>query len=487
MKKSFGIEKVGKIQHIPGRMIDKNHLGKSFYEKSDIFEDIMGQIFSTKNFYADNPLMSTLTSMGSTRTLESDTHEWKLMGASIRPLVVIENMDSTNTMKGAGQSEFKLKLDEDWYSPGDVISPGNPNILCRIQHEAYREGNGWVYTLRLVNDKSEKFVPAEYFKPNTPWSKLYSSYGEADIQDGSTIFSTPLILRTTLGKIRKKYAITDYSMNMVLAVKLRDQQGNTYDNWMRYAEAQYWQQWEREKETALWYSRYADSIKSATAYNVSTFPGVHEQIEGGLTYTYSTFNAQMIEEFMMDCFFGRVKPGEGRKIKAYTGEYGMRAFHKAMAKELGQPFGGSFTVIGNNFSQVEKVSSEFHSNAYSLGYQFVQYRMPNGGILELVHNPIYDDPYINSQRDPITGVPYESMRFTFLDFEDANGGNNIELLERKDGFKYGYVNGLVGPTGPANGGNISHSGEFYSMHASKIFGVKVIDPTRCGQLIFARN
>ena len=32
----------------------------------------------------------------------------------------------------------------------------------------------------------------------------------------------------------------------------------------------------------------------------------------------------------MDIFYSRVKPGQGRNIKGYTGEYGMIQFHRAI-------------------------------------------------------------------------------------------------------------------------------------------------------------
>ena len=79
------------------------------------------------------------------------------------------------------------------------------------------------------------------------------------------------------------------------------------------------------------------------------------------------------------------------------------------------------------------------------------------------------------------------MRFTFLDFSGGDGQSNVQLVSKKDGYKFGYVNGLVGPYGPAKGGQMSHSGEYYSMHVSKECGVHIEDITKCGELILKRN
>ena len=168
----------------------------------------------------------------------------------------------------------------------------------------------------------------------------------------------------------------------------------------------------------------------------------------------------------------------------FTGEYGMLIFNRAM-NDLVEKRG--WMIAGQNFNPIQKASSEYNSNAYAVGYQFVKYIMHNGAELELVHNPLYDDRSIHFEIDPITGYPVESMRFTFLDFSGGDGGSNVQLVAKKDGYKFGYVNGLVGPYGPSKGGQMSHSGEYYSMHASKECGVHIDDITKCGELILRRN
>ena len=54
-------------------------------------------------------------------------------------LVVIENYESTATAGGGNTtnpgiagSEFRIKLDEDWFKPGDVIAP-DKKYLCRTK------------------------------------------------------------------------------------------------------------------------------------------------------------------------------------------------------------------------------------------------------------------------------------------------------------------------------------------------------------------
>jgi hypothetical protein len=468
-------------------MTELNHLGAALHAKPHVFEGKMNQIFSSKNYFSDNPLSSMAWSMGAEKTISTMEWEWKLKGATTRPLVVIENVEPVSLITpGRGRVTIRIKLDENWFIAGDTISPGDSGqkFQCRIQEDPQRHGNGWVYTVRLVNDDFSAFLPTEYLKPGTQWAKLFSTYEEGSNEDGSTQYSAPMTLRNSLGKFRKKYQVTDYAAEEVLAVQLQDSKGGMHKKWIQYAEVEYWQQWYRELEIAYWYNRSAKTIEGSTGRNVDLFSGVQQLLEDSHIDYYTDLTATLIEEFLMDIFYSRVKPGAGRKIKVFTGEYGMLLFNRAM-QDLMEKRG--WTIANNNFNPIQNATSAYHTNAYSVGYQFVQYKMHNGAELELVHNPIYDDRSINFQIDPITGYPTESMRFTFLDFSGDSGSSNVQLVCKKDGYKFGYVNGLISPYGPQSGGQMSHSGEYYSMHVSKQCGVHIEDITKCGELILRRN
>lgn len=467
-------------------MTEHNHLGAMLAAKPTVFESKMNQLFSAQNYYSDNPLSSIAWGTGAEKTISTMEWEWNMRGATQRPLVVIENLNPADLTPGKGKQVFKIKLDENWYMPGDVITPGTSGQRhqCRVMEEVQRHGNGWVYTVRLVSDDFNDFLPPSLLQPGQQWAKMYSTYEEGATQDGSTQYSAPLALSDSMGKFRKKYEVTDYASEEVLAVKLRDSKGGMHDTWVKFAEVEYWQQWYKELERAYWYNRKAKSIEGSTGRSVDSFSGIQEKLEDSHIHYYTDLTARLIEEFLLDIFYSRTKPGTARKIKAFTGEYGMILFHRAMQDIMDKR---GWIIANNNFNPVQKTSSEYNANAYSLGYQFVKYIMQNGAELELIHNPLYDDRSINFEIDPITGYPVESMRFTFLDFSGDGTNSNVQLVSKKDGYKFGYVGGLVTPFGPSKGGLMSHSGEYYSMHVSKICGVHIEDITKCGELILRRN
>lgn len=464
-------------------MTEKNHLGKALIIKPDVFEGYMNQLFTSK-FYSDNPLTAALTGEGRKKSINGTEWEWGLRGATGRPLVVLENIIATNPKPGEGKTSFDIKLDEDWYKAGDIIHPGDKSFSCRIQEAKGRSGQGFIYTVRLMSDDLGAFLPTKYLIPGTPWAKMFSQYGEASEQSGSTQYALPLTLKNRMSRYRKMYQVTGDAANEVLAVKIPDSKGGMHDSWIKYAEVEYWAQWYKELERGAWYSRYTNTVLDANGRPIYSGPGVQQQLEDSHVHNYSFLSAKLIEEYLMDIFYGRIKPGKARSIKAYTGEYGMFLFHNAMQDWANA---SGFIKIVDQF-MVDKTKSEYHQNAYSAGYQFVKYRMANGGELELVHNPLYDDKEINFEIDPVTGYPTESMRFTFLDFSEDGLNSNIQWIDKNNGLKLGYVAGLHNPFGPnTTQSNMSHAGDYYEMHVQKQFGIHIEDISRCGELILKRS
>jgi len=466
-------------------MTEQSHLGAALIAKPHRILGEMDKLFSAQNYYSDNPMSSLL--MGSSRTEETIGNtewEWELKGANTRPLVVVEDVESGNSTPGKYKKIFKIKLDEPWYLPGDVISPGTSNkkYQVRIQNQGVKDGDGTIYFVRMNSDDPQAYMPSKYLKPGQQWGKLFSQYEEASEQSGSTVFSLPIAFRNRMSKYRKEYRITDYASTEVLAVAIPDSNGKYHNSWMRYAEVEYWQQWYREIERGLWYSRSAETVLGANGRPVRMGPGIQEQLEDSHIHRYTKLSAKLIEEYLQDIFYSRVKPGKGRQIKGFTGEYGMLEFHRAI-----QDWQNKSGFIKNIEIYTNKVQSEVHTNALEAGYQFVKYNMANGASLELIHNPLYDDREINFEIDEVTGFPVESQRITFLDFSGEAKASNLKIMNKKDGFAFTYVEGMYGPYGPKNGGSSAHSGSYYEMHVEKSVGMHIHDITKCGELILSRN
>ena len=116
--------------------------------------------------------------------------------------ISIEDCESGST-PGKYGAEFKIKLDEDWFKPGDVITP-DKNYLCRVQREPIADGDGFIYYVQLMGDDQDAFLDPDYTKVGVQWSKLFSVYEEGGDQSGSTTYAMPMKLRSNLSTYRKE-------------------------------------------------------------------------------------------------------------------------------------------------------------------------------------------------------------------------------------------------------------------------------------------
>ena len=448
---------------------ETNHLGSAFLAEPHKFDKVLTRVFTASRL-ADNPLTAMTKGMGRTSEIESFDWEWELMGASSRPLTAVAAASNS----GVGLLPFTLTLDEDWFKPGDVISPsaGTERILVRIQTGPAPAAKGFSYVCKIVTDDTAAALATAAQAAGVQWSKMYSVYEEGGDQSGSTTYAMPMKLKSQLSTLRKEYSITGDAANQALVVALMDAEGKVYKDykWLKYAEAEYWIQWHKEKERMLWYGTMSNGVAGANGRAARTGPGVQELLKDSHVHVYNTLTEKLIREYLLDIFFGRVDMNN-RNIVAYTGEYGMLAFHQAMSNAS-----APFLTVDSKF-----ITGEGQNLAF--GGQFVKYIGPNGITLTLRHNPMYDDREINHIMHPDKQVPVESMRFTFLDFGGNGGESNIKYVHKKGGYKLGYVSGLQTPYGANKGGLMSNAKDAYTMIVHDQCGIQIDDVTRCGELI----
>lgn len=465
-------------------MTEMKNLGKGLMIKPEVIKPHMDQLF-TSVIYSDNPLTRSL--MANAQTLDNYEYEYAVMGPDRRPLIIIEDvMAASDIRRGSGTQKIKLKGDHKDFVPGDVLAPnGIKKYQCRVQDEVVPHGNGYLYSLRPSEDNIKKYIPTKFFKPGVKWVKLYSVYAEAESQSGSTQYATSFNLKGRMSRLRKKYKVTGDVVDQTLAINLPTKDGGYTTSWIRYAESIYWKQWYKEWETLFWYSKHTNSVKNADGRPVFQGSGVQEQLEESTREQFSVLSATFFEEFLMDVLYAKTSPGQTKIIEGYTGTVGLLNFNRVMTDLMSKR---GWVMTNNSYNPVQSVSSEFHSNAYSVGAQIVEYRMSNNIILRMKHNPIYDDKMINPDINPLTGYPTEAERYTFLSVTGSNGdNNNIRLVKKRGAFRNQYIMGLATPWG-ANTGNhaASHPGDFYEFHAQDVQGVKIEDPTACGELLPSR-
>lgn len=460
---------------------DMNHLGLMYQTKPEMLDSILKRAFTAQRMM-ENPIQDATSMMvGSTKTISTWDWEWELMGAAERPLYVMEDVETDNPYPGLGRKEFKIKLDMDWYKPTDIITPADKRYKVRVQREPVAHGDGFIYVVRLHSDDASLYMPKKYLVAGQRFAKLFTSAEEGGEQSGSFQMAAPFRLRSQMSRFRQEYSITGDANDQVLLVALMDESGKIHKNgarWINYQEAEFWIQWYKFIERGIWYNEQTNTVPGANGRPARTGPGIQALLRYSHVDHYNKLTTKLLVDYLMDIFYSRVSFAN-RSTKAFSGEYGILAFHNAIKGETEGLFRLDTTEVKN--------TSGSHSNSLQYGFQYVKYLAPNGVTIEVGHNPLYDDPAINFEYHPVMQVPVESMRLTFLDFGNVRGGANVQMVKLKNGYKYGYVHGLTGPAGPVQGAAMAHAGDRYGFTVQDTCGVHIEDISRCGELILETN
>ncbi|MEO1944456.1 MAG: hypothetical protein ABGY11_09135 [Candidatus Thioglobus sp.] len=121
-----------------------NHLGAAFLAEPHKFDQVLTRVFTASRL-SDNPIIAMTKGAGRTSEIESFDWEWELMGASSRPLISLGDATGGITHPGLGLIDFNIKLDEDWFKPGDVIvGDVGKDFKLRVQQSPVADGDGYI-------------------------------------------------------------------------------------------------------------------------------------------------------------------------------------------------------------------------------------------------------------------------------------------------------------------------------------------------------
>ena len=119
----------------------------------------------------------------------------------------------------------------------------------------------------------------------------------------------------------------------------------------------------------------------------------------------------------------------------------------------------------------------------SAGFQFTEFKAPNGVRVKIDVDPYYDDPVRNKIMHPDGGVAY-SRRYDILYIGTMDQPNIFKCAIKGQPEYRGYQWGLRNPfTGQIGNPNMSFDEDSAVIHRMSQFGVCVLDPTRTLSLI----
>ena len=369
---------------------------------------------------------------------------------------------------------------------------GNLNELYqfRILGDPRMEGSNAVYRVELAGGNidgcpAERLLAGERFSVEAAFVEKELSRKVGDIR-----YSSPVSMRNEWSTIRIQHKVPGSMLNKKIAcgIPIIDKMGKktVVNRWMHQVDWEVEQQFSEYKNNALAFGRsnrnkngeYTNIGKSGSV--IKTGAGLFEQMEVANTMYYNTFSLKLIEDALYELSAAKLGMGE-RYFVIKTGERGAIQFHKAVLQTVSG--WTQFTLNGDNLGIVEKTQSNLHSNALSAGFQFVEFKAPNGVRVKIDIDPYYDDPVRNKIQHP-NGGPAFSYRYDIMDIGTMDQPNIFKCTIKGQPELRGYEWGLRNPfTGQINNMNMSYDEDSAVIHKMAQFGVCVLDPTRTMSLI----
>lgn len=471
-----------------------NHLGAIFQRAPQKATNLMVQLLA----YQRGKTLDTLLNQFPTREFENDEeYTWDVIGSSRRNIPLLEARDEDGVvvedngkMIGAGTAPFYLVFPEDWFADGEFIV-GNLNEIYqfRVLGDARMEGTNAVYKVELAGGNTEG-IPAERLLAGEKFS-IEAAFVESELSRkvGDVRFSSSVAMRNEFSTIRIQHKVPGNKINRKLAVGIPvvdNGKVTTMNMWMHYVDYEVEQQFSDYKNNALAFGRsnrnangeYMNIGKSGVS--IKTGAGLYEQMEVANTTFYNQFTLKLIEDALSELSAAKLSMGD-RYFLIKTGERGAIQFHKAVLKEVSG--WTQFTLNGEALGIIQKTQSNLHTNALSAGFQFVEYKAPNGVRVKIDVDPYYDDPVRNKIQHPLGG-PAFSYRYDIMDIGTMDQPNIFKCAVKGDTEYRGYQWGIRNPfTGEKNNPYMSFDEDAAVIHKMATLGICVLDPTRTLSLI----
>jgi len=485
------------FQHWKG-LTKENHLGSVFQIAPNKASNLMVQLLAS---YKGKTLDTFLSQFPVKEFDTADEYTWDVVGSHRRNIPLVEARTAANAVissdsgnAGVGTEPFYLVFAEDWFADGEVIVGNlNEKYPLRILGDAKMEGSNAVYKVELMGGITDG-MPAERLLAGERFSVEYAPVErELSRKVGDIRFSSTIKMKNEFSTIRIQHKVAGSMLGKKLAVGIPvvDKAGSkrVENMWMHYVDFELECQFSDAKNNIMAFGRsnrnangeYMNIGKSGNVIKMGA--GLYEQMEVANTIYYDTegFSLDLLQNALYELCAAKLDFGE-RHFVIKTGERGAIQFHKAVVAEGGNSW-GAYVVNADQLGMVNKTSSKLNQTSLAAGYQFTEYRMPNGVVVSLDVDPYYDDPVRNKVMHP-NGGPAFSYRYDIFDIGSMDQPNIFKCKVRGEEEIRGYQWGLRNPfTGSMNNPYMSYDEDSAVIHKMATLGVCVLDPTRTMSLI----
>jgi hypothetical protein len=453
-------------------------------------------------------------------------YKWQIPVTQDLPYIT-EDVESANATKGIDGQSFKIKVNKRSFGHGDIITYDKYNgvEMYITADDIIPAGDGFIYTVQLVNNDNAKFLDNKYLKVGTKVFRKGSARGEygerfSDIGNISAGFRefynyvggaeahvhysvssrADLMMKGGLKAdgtvpVVELWRNFDKSVDPSISnledmaskmgkdyVKKAYQSGQLTRTFLTTMEAAHLSKIANDIETYLMWGQ-GGKVKQDGPDDIRLSVGLWKQLDNSYKRIYNkgSFNLDLFKSEIFNFFNGKVEfqgPDPKRSLVVQTGLGGMKLVNEAIKREAIN----SGLVI--NASEVGAITGK--GMDLNFGFAYTQYVIPFLANVKFVLNPAFDNIHTNDIENPIIdGFPLSSYNFIIFDITE-NTNDNIFLLKLSwdNQLKWFYQNGTMDYMGRTQGFQSSGNFNGYRVFMTQTMpAIWVKDPTKVLKIV----
>jgi len=453
-------------------------------------------------------------------------YKWQIPVAQDLPYI-LEDIESSNATKGIDGQTFKIKINKRYFGHGDIITYDKYNgvEMYITVDDIIPAGDGFIYTVQLVNNDNTKFLDNKYLKVGTKvfrkgsargeygerfsdlgnvsagFREFYNYVGGAEAHVHYSISSRADLMMKGGMKADGTVPVVEMWRNFdktldpsitnleTMAEKMgKDYVKKAYANgqltrsFLTTLEAAHLTKIANDIETYLMWGQ-GGKVRQDGPDDIRLSVGLWKQLDNSYKriYNKASFNLDLFKSEIFNFFNGKVEfkgPDPQRALIVQTGMGGMKLVNEAIKKEA---VNSGLVLNAHELGAVTGSGMDLN-----FGFAYTSYIIPFLANVKFVLNPAFDNVHTNDIENPIIdGFPLSSYNFIIFDITD-NTNDNIFLLKLSwdNQLKWFYQNGTMDYMGRTQGFQSSGNFNGYRVFMTQTMpAIWVKDPTKVLKIV----
>ena len=439
---------------------------------------------------------------------------------------IVEDIEPANAAKGIEGSTFKIKLNKREFGHGDIITYDKYNgcEMYITADDILPIGDGFIYTVQLVNNDNYKYLDNAYLangtkvfrkgsargeygerfsdiQTNTGFREYYNFVGGAEVHVHYSISSRADLMIKGGMNADGTVPVTEIwrshlkgldpsisSLDDMVKVMGKDSVKKAFDNgdlsrtFLTNMEAAHLTKIASDIETYLMWG-HGGRVRQDGPDDVRLSVGLWKQLDNSFKriYNKNNFNLDLFRGELYNFFNGKVEfqgPDPKRQLVVQTGMGGMRMVNESIKQEA---ISSGLLIQAADIGAITGKGMDLN-----FGFAYTSYVIPFLANVKFVLNPAFDNVHTNDIENPIIdGFPLSSYSFIIFDITD-NTNDNIYMLKLSwdNQLKWWYQNGTMDYMGRSQG--FQSSGQFNGyrvMMSQTMPAIWVKDPTKVLKIV----